>query len=39
MLLRVERSTVRAMCGVQLLTDRKRARHLMLMLGLNEAID
>ena len=33
-----ERSTVRAMCGVQL-KDRKRSMDLMLMLGLNEAID
>ena len=35
---RVERSTVGAMCRVQL-KDRKIAEDLMLMLGLNETID
>ena len=29
---------VRALCGVQL-KDRKRYKHMMLMLGLNEAMD
>ena len=33
-----ERSTVRAMCGVQL-KNRKISKDLMLMLGLNESID
>ena len=36
-LLKMERSKIRAMCGVQL-KDRKRAMDFMLMLGLNEAI-
>ena len=35
---RTERSTVRAMCRVQL-KDRKRSKDLMLMLGLNKTID
>ena len=34
----IERSMVRAMCGVQL-KEGKRSRDLMLMLGLNETID
>ena len=34
----LERSLVREMCGVQL-KDRVRAKHLTLMLGLNEAIE
>ena len=35
---RIERSMVRAMCGVQL-KDRNRYTYLMFMLGLNETID
>ena len=35
---RTERSTVRAMCGVQLI-DRKRSMDLMFMLGLKKTID
>ena len=35
---RIERSMVRAMCGVQL-NDRKRSTYLMFMLGLKETID
>ena len=36
--LRIERSLVRAMCGVHL-KDRKTSKDLMLMVGLNETID
>ena len=35
---RIERSTVRAMCGVHL-KDRKISTHLMFMLALNEIVD
>ena len=35
---RIERSIVRAMCGVQL-KDRKRSTDLMFMFGLSETID
>ena len=37
-LLTTERSTVRALCGVQL-KDTKRSTHFMFMLVLNETID